>query len=447
MDVHEIRTRTAAMLPELIDELGGLVGHASVAFPGYPSDPVTQMGTATADLMTCAGFSDVRLLEGSGTYPTVYADMPGPPGSPTALLYAHYDVQPAPVEAGWDSDPWVQTERDGRLYGRGAADDKAGLIIHAATMRLFDGRPPVGIRLVVEGMEETSSPLGAFVKANPDLFRADVYVIADMGNLVAGQPVLTSTLRGDVMCFVETRTIDHAVHSGVFGGAAPDALVAVMSILAHLWDEEGRTIVPGLRRYDWTGADFAEDLFRSAAGVLPDVTLPGTGSISSRLWSQPSATVIGLDAPSIAQAANILIPSARAKVGMRIVPGSDPARELDLLMDFLRSKAPPWAEVEVTPVKAAGAFVAPTDGPAVALAKNALRDAYGIEPSEIGAGGTIPLLASLLETSPDAEFLLWGAEDVVANIHGPNESVDPREIERMIVTQTLFLDRLAQRAA
>jgi acetylornithine deacetylase/succinyl-diaminopimelate desuccinylase-like protein len=440
---EQIRQRCRALMPEVIENLRALVGHASVAFPGFPSRPVEAMGHAVVDLMRRSGFGAVRMLDLGSPYPAVYADVPGPPGSPTVLLYAHYDVQPAPLDAGWETDPWTLTERGGRLYGRGAADDKSGIVMHAATMRLFDGRPPVGIRLVIEGEEETLSHLGAFVDANPDQFRADAYVIADNGNLVAGQPVLTTTLRGEVVCSVETRTLHHPVHSGEFGGVAPDALIALIHILSGLWDDGGRTVVPGVRGFDWRGAQYPEDLFRANAAIQAGVGLAGSGTVSTRLWSQPSATVTGLDAPSVAEAANVLIPRAKARVAMRIAPRADAKRELQALMGFLRSRAPSWAQVDVTQVSIADPFEVRSEGQGLEAARAALREAYRAPPSEIGGGGSIPVLRSLQHTSPHAGFVLWGAQDLQANIHGPNESVDPAEIEKMIVSQALFLELLS----
>jgi acetylornithine deacetylase/succinyl-diaminopimelate desuccinylase-like protein len=252
-------------------------------------------------------------------------------------------------------------------------------------------------------------------------------------------------LRGHVQCVVEVRTIDHPLHSGVFGGPAPDALVALMRLLNALWDERGNTVVPGVDGFDWPGADYPEPLFREMSGMLPGVEVTGDGSVGSKLWSKPNATVIGIDGvPAIAQAGNVLLPVARAKVAMRIAPGADPEAELAKLMAYLRAAAPWGVQVDVKRVKASNAFKAPKGGPAMAAAAEALEAAYGAPPSEVGSGGSIPLLETLAEASPGAEFILLGAEDAVANIHGANESVHPDEIERMIVTQALLLDKLGR---
>jgi len=312
-------------------------------------------------------------------------------------------------------------------------------------MRLFNGQLPVGLKLVIEGEEETLSHLEAFVEKNPELFKADVMLIADMGNVQAGDPAITATLRGHVQCLVETRTVDHPLHSGVFGGAAPDALVALIRILNGLWDDRGNIAVPGLHSYKWDGVEYPEDTFRFLAGMLPGVEIIGDGDIATKLWSKPNVTVIGLDAPKVEEAGNVLLPSARAKVAMRVAPGADPEAELKILMDFLKARAPWGVECEVTRVKASDPFIVDLNKPAVQAAREALREAYGKEVGTIGSGGSIPLLETLAHANPGADFILLGAEDAPANIHGANESVDPNEIEKMAVAQALMIQMLANR--
>ncbi|HEY1574110.1 MAG TPA: M20/M25/M40 family metallo-hydrolase [Pseudonocardiaceae bacterium] len=445
MDTATARKRVSGMMPDLLDELGLLVGLASVAFPGFPAEPVHRMGEATVDLLRRSGADDARLLDIPGGYPAVYAEIPGPAGAPVVLLYGHYDVQPAPAEQGWQTDPWTATRKDdGRVYGRGAADDKSGVIIHAGTVRAFAGRPPVGIKILIEGEEETVSHLEAFVDAHPDLFDCDLFVIADMGNVTVNEPALTTALRGDVSATVRVRTLRAAVHSGLFGGPAPDALTALIRILATLHDDAGNVAVPGLHSFPWPGGEFAADDFRASSGLLPDVELIGTGPLATRLWSAPSVSVIGIDAPPVAEAANVLIPEATAKVSMRIAPGADADHELTLLMDHLRNAAPWHVSVEVTKVKTGHPFQVDMSGPGIQAARRGLAEAFGKTPAAIGSGGSIPLVASLKRAAPRADVILWGAEDLAhARIHAPNESVDPAEIERMVVAQLLTLHNLA----
>jgi cysteinylglycine-S-conjugate dipeptidase len=446
MDTATARTEVSTLMPTLLDELKAIVGIPSVAFPGFPADPVHEMGQAVVDIFQRSGVADVRQLEIPGGYPAVYAHIPAPDGAPTVLLYGHYDVQPAPVAQGWDTDPWTATTGvDGRIYGRGAADDKSGIIIHAGTLRAFGGRPPVGVKLLIEGEEETISHLEGFVETNPQLF-ADcaAFVIADMGNQAVGRPALTTALRGDVSCTVRVRTLEHPVHSGLFGGAAPDAVVALIAMLATMHDAAGDTVIPGLATGEWDGADFDEDVYRSSAGMLDGVHLVGTGSLASRLWTKPSATVIGIDVPNVTEASNVLLPEATAKISLRIPPHADADHELEVLMNHMHTVAPWGVEVEVTKVKTGWPFAVDPSGPSLVAARRALEQAYGREVETIGSGGSIPLINSLHKAAPDADVILWGAEDLaLARIHASNESVDPSEIERMILAQVLTLQALA----
>ena len=445
MDHQHIAAKASALMPDVLSDLETLVAIPSVAFPGHPAEPVHAMAAETLALFRAVGFENAELMDVPSGYPPIYGEIAGPPGAPTVLLYAHYDVQPAPPEQGWSSDPWTPTRKeDGRIYGRGAADDKGGIAAHLGTLRVFDGKPPCTVKLLLEGMEETESNLEAFVEAHPDLVQCDVFLVCDMGNLEAGEPVLTTALRGDVACVVTVKTLEHPLHSGVHGGPAPDAMMALARLLATLQDENGDVAIEGVSSGEWTGADLTEGAFRAGADLLDGVQLTGTGSIGTRLWSRPSISAIGLDMTTIAGSSNVLIPQARAKISMRIVPGADPVKELDALVVHLESHAPWGAQVEVVRTKEAPPFLCRTDGPAYAAARAALKTAYGKEPGDAGSGGSIPLLRTLEQLVPGAEFILVGPEDVAkARIHASDESVDPSEIEKLIVTQAVFLEELA----
>jgi acetylornithine deacetylase/succinyl-diaminopimelate desuccinylase-like protein len=440
--------RVSALMPGVVADLERLVAIPSCAFPGFPAEPVLAAAEATVDLLRRSGVSDARTLDVPGGYPVVYGEIPAPAGAPTVLLYAHYDVQPAPLEQGWTVDPWQPFVRDGRLYGRGAADDKSGIAIHAAALQAFDGRPPVGVRVVVEGEEETDSHLDSFVEQHPELFAADVYVIGDGGNEEVGVPVLEVTTRGAVSFDVEVRTLQRPVHSGLFGGGAPDALTALIRMLATLHDDAGDVAVPGLYGHEWPGTGTDEQLFRTAAGLLDGAELVGSGSLASRLWSRPAVSVIGLDAPRVEGAVNALVPRARATVSMRIPPGADPDTESEILLAHLRAAAPWGVEVTFGEVRAWEGWRTRDDGPGFAAAADAMAAVYGRRPGTIGSGGSIPLLTTLQNLNPDAEFVLWGAEDGAgANIHSADESVDLAELERAALAEALFLARLGSRSA
>jgi len=444
-DVDGMERKVRTFITDIIEDLKELISIPSVAFPDYPQEPVLRMAALTADLLKRSGLSNARLLEIPGGYPAVVGTFPAPPGAPTVLLYAHYDVQPARREDGWNTDPWTPVVKDGRLYGRGAADNKSGIATIAGTIRALAGKYPVGITVIIEGEEETASHLHAFVEAHPDLFRCDLFIITDMGKMVPGEPVMSITLRGEVSCVVTVRTLAHAVHSGVFGGPAPDALVALIKMLATLHDEHGDVAITGLSSYPWVGAEFSEKLYRRLSGLPDDVDTIGTGTISSRVWSKPSVTVIGIDAPAVRDASNILIPQARARVSLRISPGADPGREVGLLADHLRAAAPWHVNVEISEVHHSSGFICPTGGHWYKAAQKVMEAVYRRPVLEAGAGGSIPLMNVLKRAVPGAEFVLWGCEDhEQSRIHGTNESVAVSELERMIVTQALLLQELGK---
>ena len=441
----------AAAMPAVRADLERLVRIPSVAFDGFPSEPVRAAADATAEILTAAGLPGVRLLEVPGGPAAVYGHAPAPAGAPTVLLYAHYDVQPAGPEAAWHTPAFDPTERGGRLYGRGAADDKSGIAMHAATIRALasaspGGPPPVGVKVIVEGEEETGG--GTFerlVAAEPELFAADAIVVADSGNWKLGEPTLTTTLRGLAAVDVEVSTLERPVHSGLFGGAAPDALVALTRLLATLHDDAGNVAVEGLGGRAWTGLPVDEAEFRANAGVLDGVGLTGGGTIAERLYTRPSVTAIGIDAPTVETAANAIIPSARARVSLRLPPGDDPAAAQQALRRHLTAAAPWGARVTLADHQTAYGYEARSDGNAYRAAAAAMGDAYGRPAVQIGSGGSIPLVTALAEAVPQAEIIVWGAQDEAAAIHSANESVDLAELERAALAQVLFLERLAAR--
>ncbi|HEX6557294.1 MAG TPA: dipeptidase [Ktedonobacteraceae bacterium] len=437
--VHQI-------MPTVIDNLKQLVSIPSIAMQSYPREQVLEAARTTEAQLKAAGFQQVRQLEGlSGGYPAVYGEIQGPPGTPTVLLYAHYDVQPPGRAQEWSSPPFEPTERNGRLYGRGAADDKSGVVAHIATIQAFEGRPPVGIKIIVEGDEEFGSSLNTYIPQHPDLFKADIIIIGDHGNITVGQPALTTSLRGSATLTMEVRTLTDQVHNGVFGGPVPDALIALCRMIATLHDKDGNIQISGLEPGNWQGADLPEEEFRRAANLLPNVDLIGNNSTSAQLWAGYAANVIGLDAPAIEGASNSLIDAARARINLRIPPGQNAEHALALLMQHLESVTPWHAKVAISDSHASNGFVAKTDGPAYTAARQALKQAYNKDAQIIGDGASIPLTNVLSEQFPQAEIIVWGVEDLAARIHGPNESVDLEELERVILTQALFLKKLAQK--
>jgi cysteinylglycine-S-conjugate dipeptidase len=445
-EVEEIREQVHADFGRIRDELEALVRIPSVAFEGFDPEQVRASAEATAEILEASGGQGVRLLEldGAVTSPAVYAEVPGPPGTPTVLLYAHHDVQPAGPEELWFSPPFEPSEREGRLYGRGSSDDKAGVVLHAAAVRAHGGRPPVGVKVFIEGEEEAGSPnLAAFLEHFGDELAADVMVLADASNWDSGVPGLTTTLRGLVDCVVEVRVADHAVHSGVYGGAAPDSLIALARLLSTLHDDLGNVAIAGLAAGDPPDVDLTEEEYLADLGARPGLRLIGEGSITERLWRKPAVSVLGIDAPRVNEASNQLVPMARAKVSLRLAPGDDAHRALDALVKHLEAHAPWGAEVRVSRGSTGEPYAVRADGPAYDAARRAFRDAWGTDPVDIGSGGSIPFLADFAQRWPEAAILLTGVEDRQGNAHAENESIDLGELERACVAEALLLRYLA----
>jgi cysteinylglycine-S-conjugate dipeptidase len=442
--VTDIRTAVDKVLPSVRADLERLVAIPSVsADPGAAAD-VQASAEAVAELARGAGAADVQICSVPGGGPAVIAHWPALAGQPTVLLYAHHDVQPTGEPANWSSPPFEPTEREGRLYGRGAADDKAGVMAHIAALRAFNGQPPVGVTLFVEGEEEVGSPTFLpFLTQYRDQLAADVIVVADSVNWTLETPALTTSLRGLVDCVVEVSVLDHAVHSGMHGGPVIDALTSLCRLIATLHDDNGDVAVAGLLRKRAGDVDFPESRYRAEAGVLDGVQLVGTGPLGDRLWTKPAVSVIGLDAPRTVEAANVLIHTARAKVSMRLAPGEDAAAATAALSDHLTAKAPFGARVTVIE----GALGAPceldTSGPAYDAARAAFTDAFGVPPVEVGLGGSIPFIAEFAEVYPDAAVLVTGVEDPDSRAHGADESLHLGQFAKVCLAETLLLDRLS----
>jgi acetylornithine deacetylase/succinyl-diaminopimelate desuccinylase-like protein len=447
MNETELRAAIDREMPGVRADLERLVRIPGIAFDGFDHSPVERSAEAVAELLRGAGLPDVRIVRAGGQ-PAVIGRKPAPPGAPTVLLYAHHDVQPPGDLTQWQSEPFEPVERGGRLFGRGAADDKAGVMTHVAALRAFGDALPVGVVVFVEGEEEFGSDsLEALLREYRDELASDAIVIADSGNWDIGQPALTTGLRGLVNAFVEVRTLDHAVHSGMFGGAVPDALTTLCRLLATLHDEHGDVAVDGLVRGFAAPLDYPEDRFRHESGVLDGVDLIGTGRLVERLWTKPSVSVLGIDAPPTGDAPNALIPAAKAKVSVRIAPGDNWKSAFDALTAHLERNAPWGAKVSVTLESGGEPCVVDTSGPAYEAARAAYAAAWdGVAPVYMGAGGSIPFIATFQELFPGAEILVTGVEDPDSRAHGPNESLHLGEFARGCLAEALLLANLAQRS-
>jgi cysteinylglycine-S-conjugate dipeptidase len=442
--VTELRTAIDEVLPEARAGLERLVCIPSVSADGFDPTEVRRSAEATGEILERCGLDGVRLLEVDGAHPAVYGEHRAPTGAPTILLYAHHDVQPEGDEAEWDSPPFEPVERDGRLYGRGTSDDKAGIAMHVAAMKAHQGAPPVGVTALIEGEEEIGSThLTQFLDTYGDLLRADVIVLADLANWRVGEPALTTSLRGLVDCVVEVRTLDHAVHSGMFGGPFPDAVTALARLLATLHDDQGRVAIAGLVSNESGGLDLSEKELREQAGAVEGVKRIGEGSLTAQMWTMPSVSVLAVDAPRIGEAANKLVPVARAKVSLRIAPGDQPDRAMDALVGHLESHAPWGAEIRITRGAEARPFAVRAEGPAFDAARQAFKEAWGVLPVDIGAGGSIPLVAAFADAFPETPILLTGAADPDSRAHGANESLHLDDFAKACLAEALLLRHLA----
>ncbi len=448
--VAELRDRTAAAFPALRAELETLVRIPSVSNAEFDQGHVAVSAAHVADLLRGAGIEDVRVLHVAGAdgrrgRPAVLATRPGREGAPTVLLYAHHDVQPPGDEAEWQTPPFEPVERDGRLYGRGAADDKAGIVAHLGALRVLGDELGVGLVVFVEGEEEIGSPtFGDFLRAHRDELSADVMVVADSSNWAVGVPALTTSLRGLVDLEVEVAALDHAIHSGMYGGPVLDAPTLLARLIATLHDEHGDVAVAGLQHAPDPAVDYDEAAFRADAGVLDGVQLAGTGPLAARMWTRPAISVIGFDATRVASASNTIAPRATAKLSVRIAPGSDPAQAMAAVRSHLEGHAPFGAHVTVREGEQGKPFQAPDDSAAMRVARWAFAQAWGTDPVDIGIGGSIPFIADLLELRPDAAILVTGVEDPDSRAHGANESVHLGELEKVVLAEALLLDRLAR---
>lgn len=440
--VAQLRERISELMPQLLSDLTDLARIPSVSLPSFDAKHVAASAEAVADVLRGVG-AVVRVVRFGGGHPAVIGRVSGPPGSPTVLLYAHHDVQPAGAESDWQTPPFEPTRIGDRLFGRGVADDKAGVMAHVAALRAFDGEPPVSVVVFVEGEEEAGSQsLPALLETYRDDLSCDVLVIADSANWDIGTPALTTTLRGNARAVVELRTLDHGVHSGMFGGVVPDAITAMCRLLATLHHDDGAVAVVGLISRDDAGVDYDAARIRAESGVLEGVDLLGAGSYASRLWTKPAVTVIGIDAPSVDEAANLMTPVCRAKISMRIAPEEDPQHALAALQAHLEAHTPWGARVTVTPTDAGSGFATVTDGPHVAAARAAFADAWATEPVDMGIGGSIPFIAQFAETFPQATILVTGVEDPDSRAHGADESLHVPEFEKVALAEALLLQRL-----
>jgi acetylornithine deacetylase/succinyl-diaminopimelate desuccinylase-like protein len=454
----ELRSEIARAFPAAVETLKELVRIPSVSWDGFDPSHVERSAAFVDDKVRGLGiFDEVRIVtepiaNGVGYgQPAVLARRKAKPGYPTVLLYAHHDVQPPGDSESWDSEPFEPEERGGRLYGRGAADDKAGVVVHLTALetvsRALGDDLNIGLALFIEGEEEFGSrSFTSILDRHLDFLTSDIIVVADSDNRSVDIPSLTVSLRGNVTFSLTVSTLDHASHSGMLGGAVPDAMMATTTLLARLYNEDGSVAVPGLRTHSASVPEFTHDELVHDSGLKPGVSDIGTGPILSRLWFQPAISITGIDAPSVQNASNTLIPSVTVKISVRIAPGQTASEAYEIIAAHLRATTPWGAHLEFGNVDLGNPFLVDATGSAAALELDALRDAWdGVDPMMVGVGGSIPFVADLVARFPDAQILITGVEDPQSRAHSPNESLSLTVLERAMLAETLFLVRLNER--
>ena len=440
-----IEDRFASYKSTLID----LAKIPGIAWEAFDPAELERSAEAVAKIFSETGifdFVEIRRAEANGKpgAPAIVAKRAAKAGKPQILLYAHHDVQPPGDETVWQTSPFDPVEKNGRLYGRGAADDKAGVVAHLAaieTLNAICGTDfELGVTLFIEGEEEAGSPtFRNFLDENQADLRADVIVVADSGNWTVDVPALTTTLRGLVSQVIEVSTLDHALHSGMYGGAVPDAMMATIKLLATLHTDDGSVAIAGLKRTIADQLPYSAEQLRIDAGLLAETQQIGQGSILDRIWTQPALTVIGIDGQSVAMSSNTLLPSVKSKISLRIAPGEDPEQALALLRAHLEANLPFGASISYGEVELGKPFAADEGGWAKSLAEQALAAAWGTKSVNIGIGGSIPFIADLTEVFPEAQILVTGVEDPDSRAHSPNESVDLEMLKKAMIAESLLL--------
>lgn len=452
-----VRTAAENAIPHALADLGDLVRIPSIAWPAFDQQQLVRSAEAVAALAEGTGVFDTVTIARSAIagadelgQPAVLATRAARNGRPTVLLYAHHDVQPVGDEQLWQTPPFEPTVRDGRLYGRGAADDKAGIMAHIGAIRalreVLGADFDLGIALFVEGEEEYGSrSFAPFLRDHLDALRSDVIVVADSGNWDDRTPGLTVSLRGNARFTVRIRTLEHASHSGMFGGAVPDAMMAAIRLLSTLWNDDGSVAVAGMTSREADTPPYDEATLRAETGLLDAVSPIGRGPLIGRIWNQPSITVIGMDVTSVAAASNTLAPDVSVVISARVAPGQSAADAYAALEAHLRAHAPFGAEVTFSDVDLGNPFLVDTSGWAVTDVRAALEEGYGAAPIDIGVGGSIPFIADLVREFPAAQILVTGVEDPHSRAHSPNESLHLQTFRHALISEALLLEKLDAR--
>lgn len=450
--VEDVRARVQNAWNDVVSVLNKKISLAAVSAKSIAGEHMQKSAQYVAGVLREVGI-DARVEQSTnpdgtpGAFEVVGSRIVNP-SAPTVLLYAHHDVQPVPDPSEWNTNPFEGTERDGRLYGRGSADDGGGIAIHYGALRALSDDLRVNIKVFIEGEEEMGSPsFIPFIESHKDEFESDVIIVADSGNWSAGIPSLTTSLRGNTDVDVRVKVLGHQVHSGQFGGPILDAYTLASMLIASLYNEAGDLAVPGIEAQEPVGGlqrDLDESQVRADASVVDSYKLAGTGSLAARMWTKPSLTVIGMDAHPVEGSFNVIAHETKLRLSLRTAPSQRPEEAQKALCDFLVSHAPFGAEVTVEPIDNGMGWAMDPDAVATKDALASMRDAFGVEPVNKGEGGSIPFIPELQRIFPKAQVLVTGPEDPKSNAHSPNESISLSGLRGNIVTEALLLDRLGE---
>jgi acetylornithine deacetylase/succinyl-diaminopimelate desuccinylase-like protein len=432
----------------------------SVSAQGFPPADVRRSADATAEAMRRVGIENVEVLEIPGVHPYVYGDWLHQPGAPTILLYGHHDVQPPGRPEKWLSPAFEPTERKGRLYGRGTADDKAGVMAHVAAVASYlksSGRVPCNVKFVIEGEEEIGSEhLGKFLEKYKSKLSADFIVLSDTANFDTGVPALTYQLRGIAQVDVEVQVLDHPVHSGMWGGPVPDPVQVLSKLIADLQNKDGSINVPGLYKdvakpskkqlQRIRKLPFNEKKFKQDAGLVDGAKLTGEKdySVYERIWTRPSLTVIAMESHPIQGSSNQIVDSARARLSLRTVPNMDGRKAAWLLIKKLTSNPPHNAKVTAKLNGTTPWWTTDPEGPAFEAARRALKAGFGKDTAMIGAGGSIGFVQPFADMLGGAPCLLMGVEDPPCNAHSENESLHLGDWRKVMRSAIHLYDELSR---